>query len=146
MNNIALVKGNIFNSEMETIVNPVNSIGIMGKGLALAFKNKYPVMFKEYRQRCNDGRFEGGTIWLHSGGDKRVLCFATKHHWKSDSRMEYIIDGLNTFIKNYEKMKIKSIAFPMLGCGLGGLNYDAVLQSMKTKLLNVNIPVEIYIR
>ena len=146
LDNIKLVKGNIFNSEMQVIVNPVNAIGVMGKGLALEFKNRYALMYKEYSEHCINKKYLGGTIKLYRSDGQRIMCFATKHHWKDNSRMEYITEGLNTFINKYTEWRVKSIAFPMLVAGLGGLPYDVVLRTLKTKLLNVTIPVEIYVR
>jgi O-acetyl-ADP-ribose deacetylase (regulator of RNase III) len=132
--------GNIFDSKMQIIVNPVNCVGVMGKSLALGFKNRYPKMFKDYFKRCCNKELKIGRPYLF----ENILNFPTKKHWKDNSKIEDIELGLEYFVNNYSKMNIKSIAFPMLGCGLGGLKWANVKESMEKYLGKLDIEIEIY--
>ena len=137
--------GNIFESSCSTIVNTVNCVGVMGKGIALEFKKKYPEMYTDYVRRCNAKEVKTGVPYVYVNADgSKNLNFPTKDHWRSPSRLSYVIDGLNWFLENYEKYDIKSIAFPPLGCGNGGLAWDIVGPIMYQKLVNLPIEVEIY--
>ena len=119
---IRYVKGNIFNSQMETIVNPVNCVGVMGKGLALEYKKRYPALFLSYKSTCARKLIIPGRVYVSRQQDKKVLLFPTKDHWKDPSKYEYIDSGLSYFAKNYKDLNIQSCAFPRIGCGLGGLD------------------------
>lgn len=136
--------GNIFESNCSTIVNTVNCVGVMGKGIALEFKKKYPEMFMEYVLRCNRGEVKPGIPYVYQDKGVSILNFPTKDHWRSPSRLSYVIDGLNWFIDNYETYGIDSIAFPPLGCGNGGLTWSVVGPIMYQKLSKLPINVEIY--
>lgn len=146
MNNIKIIRGDIFNTKAQTIVNAVNCVGVMGKGIALAFKSRYPLMFAVYQDYCRRKLIDTGKLWLYKGREcsQWVLNFPTKKHWKHPSRIEYIEQGLQKFVETYEERGIKSIAFPLLGCGNGGLDKDTVLKLMVQYLSECNIPVEIY--
>lgn len=109
--------GNIFESSCSTIVNIVNCVGVMGKGIALEFKKKYPEMFMEYVLKCDRGQVKPGVPYIYQDNKTSILNFPTKDHWRSPSRLAYVVDGLDWFVENYEKYGIKSIAFPPLGCG-----------------------------
>jgi len=142
--------GNIFSSKAQVLVNPVNTVGVMGKGLALAFKEKYPRMFRVYKTLCRDGLLRVGFPWLWSDTEGHyVLLFPTKVHWKYFSRVEYIEEGLQSFAARIEGhaygFPITSIAFPTLGCGLGGLDFRTQVKPlMETYLSNLPIAVEVY--
>ncbi len=137
--------GNIFDSKMQTIVNTINCVGIMGKGIALEFKNKYPAMYKEYVKKCNSGEVAPGKPYLYRDIlGSSILNFPTKEHWKSPSKLSYIIDGLDWFLDNYSILGIESIAFPPLGCGNGGLAWDLVGPIMYQKLKGLPIEIELY--
>ncbi len=145
-NNVTIVNGNIFNTKAQTIVNTVNCVGVMGKGIALVFKLRYPQMFDIYRQYCADHLIEIGKLWLYKGESNApwVLNFPTKTHWKLPSEYEYIEAGLRKFVDTYKERGITSIAFPLLGASNGGLNKDLVLEIMYKYLKECEIPVEIY--
>lgn len=97
--------GNIFDSKMQTIVNTINCVGVMGKGIALEFKNKYPAMYKEYVGMCARGEVSPGKPYLYSDMfGTSILNFPTKDHWKSPSKLSYIVDGLDWFVRNYSKI------------------------------------------
>ena len=95
--------GNIFESKCTTIVNTINCVGVMGKGIALEFKKKYPDMFMEYVLKCDRGEVKPGIPYFYQKENISILNFPTKDHWRSPSRLSYVIDGLDWFIKNYEK-------------------------------------------
>lgn len=137
--------GNIFDSKHSTLVNTVNCVGVMGKGIAAAFKERYPEMYNEYRERCNRGLVKPGEPYLYSDLiANSVLMFPTKDHWKSPSKIADISKGLDIFIEKYKDWGIDSIAFPPLGCGNGGLEWSTVGPLMFQKLSKLDIPIEIY--
>lgn len=146
MDNITFVKGNIFNTKAQTVVNTVNCVGVMGKGIALVYKLRYPKMFDLYSEYCKSKLIGIGKLWLYKGEPDApwVLNFPTKYHWKYPSKMEYIEKGLQKFIETYEERGITSIAFPMLGTHNGGLDKKDVRALMECYLSQCNIPIEIY--
>lgn len=137
--------GDIFETKCTTIVNTVNCVGVMGKGIALEFKKRYPCMFDEYVYRCKEGKLKPGEPYVYQDllGTK-ILVFPTKDHWRSPSRLSYVVDGLDWFVKHYKEYDIDSIAFPPLGCGNGGLSWSVVGPIMYKKLSTLPIQVEIY--
>ncbi len=141
---IKIIKGNIFASEAQTLVNTVNCVGVMGAGIAFEFRLRYPEMFSKYVQLCNSHSIVIGSLWLYKSTGRWVLNFPTKFDWKFDSKIEYLEKGLEKFVNTYEEKGITSIAFPVLGASNGGLNEDLVIQLMQEHLSNCNIPIEIY--
>ena len=126
----------IFDSNAQTLVNTINCVGVMGKGLALEFKNKYPAMFDKYKSFCDKGVFKPGVLWIYKAEDgKWILNFPTKVDWKNPSEMSYIEAGLQKFVEIWKEKNITSIAFPLLGCSNGGLNPEEVIPLME-KYLN----------
>lgn len=140
---IQYINGDIFKSDAQTIVNPVNIVGVMGKGLALEFKNRYPEMYSKYKSACDSGLLKIGKLMLWKG-NKWILLFPTKTHWKCASHPDYIKAGLQKFVETYKDKCITSVAFPMLGCGCGGLSQSLVTNIMEECLSKVDIPVYIY--
>lgn len=137
--------GNIFESNKNTLVNTVNCVGVMGKGIALEYKKKYPEMFKEYKNLCTEQKIKPGVPYLFEDlFGTSIINFPTKNHWRSPSKLDDIKNGLKIFIQKYEEWGIKSIAFPPLGCGNGGLSWEVVGPMMFSELKKLNIPVEIY--
>lgn len=137
--------GNLFESKCSTIVNTVNCVGVMGKGIALEFKKRYPEMYIEYVDKCRLGEVKIGEPYVYHNADgRKILNFPTKNHWRSPSRLSYVIDGLDWFVTHYEEYGIKSIAFPPLGCGNGGLSWKIVGPLMYNKLCDLPIDIEIY--
>ncbi len=151
--NLKILHGDIFDSPCRFLVNPVNCDGIMGKGLALEFKNKYPEIFVPYIKECakkenplrvmSDNPFQ----ICDTESEKFVINFATKMHWRDPSKIEYIRHGLDLLVtKAIPAYGIDSIAFPALGCGCGGLLWmDVVKPTMVSYLSKLSIPVEIYL-
>jgi O-acetyl-ADP-ribose deacetylase (regulator of RNase III) len=134
----------ILESTAQTVVNTVNCVGVMGKGIAADFKRRYPDMFKLYKAICNDHLLEPGKLWLWRGPHRWVLNFPTKQHWRHPSRLEWIDLGLRKFVDEYEKRGIVEISFPRLGCGNGGLDWDDVRPVMEAHLSRLAIPVYIH--
>src|SRR3954452_18416008 len=114
---ITFVRGDLFESPARVLVNTVNTVGVMGKGIALMFKTIYPEMFERYRALCEAKQLDVGKLWLYKTAHKWVLNFPTKKHWRSASNLEYVEAGLEKFVSSYAEQRITSIAFPELGCG-----------------------------
>ena len=136
--------GDIFESQAETIVNAVNCVGVMGKGIALEFKKRYPQMFAEYARLCKNGAVKVGIPYLYRDPSGILILNFTKEHWRSPSKLSYITDGLDWFAANDQELGIHSIAFPALGCGNGGLTWETVAPIMYQKLHTLPIAIEIY--
>jgi O-acetyl-ADP-ribose deacetylase (regulator of RNase III) len=134
----------ILESSAQTVVNTVNCVGVMGKGIAHAFKLRYPEMFAAYKKLCDNDQLEPGKLWLWRGSDQWVLNFPTKIHWRYPSRLEWIEAGLKKFVTEYEKRGITEISFPRLGCGNGGLNWDDVRPVMERYLTNLTATIYIH--
>lgn len=143
---ITIINGNIFNTKAQTIVNTVNCVGVMGKGIALVFKLRYPNMFEQYQKLCAQHLIEIGKLWIYKGdkSDPWVLNFPTKTHWKLPSEYEYLEKGLQKFVDTYQEKGITSIAFPLLGAFNGGLEKERVMDIMQHYLSQCDIPIEIY--
>lgn len=125
---VTYVSGDIFSSPAQVLTNPVNTVGVMGGGLALEFKNRFPGLFEDYSRRCNEGRFIHGQPYLWEDDRHQVLNFPTKRDWRDPSRLEDIDAGLAYLASCYREMGIHSIAIPALGAGLGGLDWNDVRQ------------------
>lgn len=137
--------GNIFESKMQTIVNTVNCVGVMGKGLALEFKKRFPDMYEDYVARCDRKQVRLGEPYLY----RRLLTpwilnFPTKGHWRSVSRLSDIIAGLEYLEKHYHEWEITSLAVPALGCSNGQLEWRVVGPTLYRYLSRFDIPVELY--
>jgi O-acetyl-ADP-ribose deacetylase (regulator of RNase III) len=140
---LTYLRTSIFDSPAQTLVNTVNTVGVMGKGISKIYKDQYPAMFKEYKQLCDNGEIEIGKLHLWRGPNKWVLNFPTKTTWKKSSSIEYIRRGLEKFVSSYEKFGIRSISFPPLGCGNGDLKWPDVQAVMEQHLKN--LPIDIFI-
>ena len=142
---LTYIKGNLLNSPAQVLVNTVNTVGVMGKGIALQFKNKYPEMFRVYQKECDKKNLDIGKLILWKDNGKWVLLFPTKKHWRSPSKIEYIEKGLDKFVQSDEMLGIESIAFPRLGCGNGGLDWNLVKPMMERYLKDLPINIYIYV-
>lgn len=122
----------------EALVNPVNTVGVMGKGLALQFKQQYPENYKRYKTAANAGELQTGKMFVmpthRTDGVKWIINFPTKKHWRNPSKMQYIKAGLDDLINVIETYQILSVALPALGCGLGGLRWLEVKSLIERKL------------
>lgn len=140
---IEYISGDIFKSPAQVIVNTVNTVGVMGKGLALTYKKKYPDMFEAYQRVCEKKQLKTGKLMLYYAPDHWILLFPTKENWRFPAKLEYIESGLMKFVQYYAQKNITSIAFPRLGCGNGELNWDEVKPLMEKHLKP--LPIEVYI-
>ncbi len=141
---LTYVAGSLFESPARTLVNTVNTEGVMGKGIAKRFKTVYPKMFDEYQRLCKRGQFAVGQLWLYKTSNKWVLNFPTKTTWRKPSKVEYIEQGLETFAATYSDRGITSVAFPLLGCGNGELDWETQVQPLMEEYL-ADLPIQIYI-
>jgi O-acetyl-ADP-ribose deacetylase (regulator of RNase III) len=123
---VIFVKGDIFQSPAQVLTNTVNCVGVMGKGLALEFKNRFPQLFRDYKQKCKKGQVVPGKPYLWEDESTQILNFPTKRHWCDNSLLQDIEDGLKYLASSYEQKSIQSIAMPALGCGLGELKWTDV--------------------
>ncbi len=142
---VNVIMGDMFESKVQTLVNTVNCVGIMGKGVALEFKKRFPDMFEDYVKRCEAKQVRLGKPYLI----KRllppwILNFPTKDHWRSVSRLQDIVEGLHYFVQHYKEWGITSLAVPPLGCGHGQLEWRVVGPTLYRHLKALDIPVELY--
>ena len=126
------IKGDIFESEARALINPVNTDGIMGKGLAYQFKKKFPKNFIMYSEKCSNGSLNIGTplIWTDEN-NKIIINFPTKKSWKENSKIEYIQVGLKKLAELLIELNIKSVAIPPIGAGNGKLDWESVLKEIE---------------
>jgi O-acetyl-ADP-ribose deacetylase (regulator of RNase III) len=127
---VTLINGDLLQQDVEAIVNTVNTVGVMGKGIALQFKQKWPENFRAYEKACKRGEVQPGKMFIYDAGGllkpRYIINFPTKRHWRGKSRIEDIEAGLEDLIHQIRRLGIRSIALPPLGCGNGGLDWDDV--------------------
>lgn len=139
------IKGNIFNSNAMAVVNTVNCVGAMGKGIALDFKLRYPEMFKEYQKICFKHILKPGQILPYRKSKPIILNFAIKDDWKDPSKIEWIEETLQKFVNNYKTMGITSVAFPWMGAMNGGIPLETIKNITRKYLSNLeDIDIEVY--
>ena len=139
-----MLEGDLLKSNMHALVNTVNTVGIMGKGVALAFKKRYPDMYLDYVKRCDRGEVRLGEPYVYRASDHVIVNFPTKQHWRSVSRLSDIEAGLDYLERHYKEWHIKSLAVPPLGCGNGQLEWRIVGPILLRHLKRLDIPVELY--
>jgi O-acetyl-ADP-ribose deacetylase (regulator of RNase III) len=149
------ITGDILQSDAEALVNPVNCVGVMGKGLALKFKRAFPENFESYVSACSDGLVKLGRVHVFATASLRhtiktgrlvnpryIVNFPTKHHWRDKSRISDIESGLCSLVDAVRRLGMWSIAIPPIGCGLGGLNWSVVrpmIEHMFSRLPEVRV-------
>lgn len=143
--------GNLFESDTDAIVNTVNCVGVMGKGVALEFKRRWPENYKQYRKLCDAKALRPGNIYIFDQGNllaeekpRYLINFPTKDHWRAKSKIEYIEDGLETLREELLKGSIRSISMPPLGCGNGGLEWSEVKSLIVERLNGLETRVVVY--
>lgn len=141
--------GNLLDSEAEALVNTVNTMGVMGKGIALQFKNMFPANFKLYANACKNKEVKVGQLFVTEeeallSGRKIIINFPTKTNWRLPSEYQYIECGLAELVKVIKEKNIKSIAIPPLGSGNGGLDWNKVKQILEKHLAGVDCDIYIY--
>jgi O-acetyl-ADP-ribose deacetylase (regulator of RNase III)/uncharacterized protein YwgA len=144
-NMLKVTKGNLFDSGAQALVNTANCVGIMGKGVALEFKHRFPDMYKDYVSRCSRGEVQLGKPYLYRELFLPwVINFPTKDHWRSVSRLADIVAGLEYLEDHYREWGIASLAVPPLGCGNGQLEWRIVGPTLYRHLNRLGIPVTLY--
>ncbi len=122
--------GDLLMADAEALVNAVNCVGVMGKGIALQFKQAYPENFNRYKNACKANQVQIGKMFITDNGLQRprhLINFPTKQHWRNQSRLDDIRLGLKALVAEISRLKIQSVAIPALGCGNGGLSWNDVL-------------------
>jgi O-acetyl-ADP-ribose deacetylase (regulator of RNase III) len=127
---IEFQQGDILQADAEALVNAVNCVGIMGRGLALQFRKEFPENYNAYKSACDRGELQPGKMQVFDlkrvQHPRFIINFPTKRHWRDKSRIEDIQAGLRALVEEMRRRRIQSIAIPALGCGLGGLDWDEV--------------------
>lgn len=146
---MSFTTGDILNADVEALVNTVNCVGIMGRGVALQFKNAFPENFKAYERACKREEVQPGKMLVFETGTmtnpKYIINFPTKRHWRGKSRMEDIEAGLAALVEEIGRRHIKSIAIPPLGAGLGGLNWKDVRARIEAAMRDLkDVQVVVY--
>lgn len=141
--------GNLFESQAYALVNAVNTVGVMGKGIALQFKNTFAHNYKEYSIACKNGTLQTGRLLAIKDlslatGEKLIVNFPTKQHWRNPSEYEYVESGLKELASLIQAENIKSIAIPALGCGNGGLEWNKVKLMVESHLGNLDCEIWVF--
>jgi O-acetyl-ADP-ribose deacetylase (regulator of RNase III) len=146
---ITFTEGNLLKADTEALVNTVNTVGVMGKGIALMFKEAFPENFRAYSAACKKHEVKVGQIFATErkdlmGGPKWIINFPTKQHWRNPSKIEWIKDGLKDLVQFIDEHEIKSIALPPLGSGNGGLDWKIVRPLVEAAMGNLDVQVIVY--
>jgi len=145
---IEFTAGDILTADTEALVNTVNCVGVMGRGIALQFKNKFPENYKAYEAACKKQEVMPGHMFVFNTGNltfpRYVINFPTKRHWKGKSRIEDIESGLEDLARVVNEQNIQSVAVPPLGSGLGGLDWREVRARIENALQNCNAHIFVY--
>jgi O-acetyl-ADP-ribose deacetylase (regulator of RNase III) len=143
------LKGNLLEAKVQALVNTVNTVGVMGKGIALQFKEAFPTNFKIYADACKKKEMQPGKLLVvkeHTlNGDQLIINFPTKTEWFQKSKYEYIEEGLKDLVRVIDEYKIESIAIPPLGCGNGGLKWEKVRPMIEKYLGHFeNVDIQVF--
>lgn len=146
---IKYITGDIFESTAEALVNTVNTVGVMGKGIALQFKKLYPGNYNEYRRACKNGELTVGNLLITTdsnieSGDRIIINFPTKTDWRKSSEYSYIETGLDALVREITDRNIKSVAIPPLGAGNGGLEWTRVKSLIEDRLKDIDARIFVY--
>lgn len=142
---VKVMIGDMFESRAQTLVNTVNCVGVMGKGIALEFKRRFPEAFKDYEALCKRHEIKLGRPYLYKSViPPWILHFPTKYHWRMVTRLDDIVRGLEYLLHHCKKWGIESLAVPPLGCGQGQLEWRIVGPTLYRYLKKIDIPVELY--
>lgn len=145
---IAYLRGNFLDDDAQVLVNTVNVVGVMGKGIALQFKRRFPANFAAYAQACRLGQVQTGRMFVTETGEltspRWVVNFPTKEHWRDPSRMAWVLDGLQDLRSFLVSNAVPSVAMPALGAGLGGLPWAKVREHINAVLGDLPVDVRVY--
>jgi len=142
---LKIIQGNLFTSSCQTLVNTVNCVGVMGAGIALEFRLRYPEMYTQYVEICQQNSFKIGNLSLYKSTQHWIINFPTKQHWKEPSKLEFLDLGLRKFVNTYREKEITSVAFPLLGAQNGGIPPEKSLEIMSRYLSQCELNVEVYV-
>ena len=135
---IRKLRGDLLTADVQALVNTVNTVGVMGRGVALQFKQAFPENYRAYKKACDEGAVRLGEMFVFDLGGlhnpRYIINFPTKRHWRGKSRQEYIERGLESLVADIQRLGIESIALPPLGCGLGGLDWNQVYRQIEVAL------------
>ena len=142
-------QGNLLEAPVDAVVNAVNTVGVMGKGIALMFKERFPENYKAYAAACKVGEVVVGRMFVTAGveltGPRWIINFPTKQDWRRPSRLEWLVAGLEDLKEVIREKGIRSIALPALGCGNGGLDWRVVRPVVEMSLAElVDVEVVVY--
>ena len=145
---ISYLRGNLLEDDAQALVNTVNTVGVMGKGIALQFKQRFPANYAAYAQACKLGQVQTSRMFMTEPGEltgpRWVLNFPTKQHWRDPSRLEWVVDGLQDLRSFLVSHPVQSIALPALGAGLGGLPWPLVRGHIESALGDLLVDVRVY--
>ena len=139
------IRGNIFSSDSDALVNTINCKGVMGKGIALEFRRRFPDMFVEYQRSCREGLIRPGQIWPYERSCPIVLNFAIKDHWRFPSRVDWIEQCLISFANLRKELELKSVSFPWMGAMNGGIPIETIKDLMRRHLASLpDVRIDVY--
>ena len=146
---IELTEGNLLTARVDALVNTVNTVGVMGKGIALQFKRAFPTNYRAYEAACRAGEVVVGKVFVHDLGGlvqpQFIINFPTKRHWKGKAKLEFIEAGLRDLVREIRRLRIRSVALPPLGCGNGGLDWAQVYPTIRKAFEELpNVLVRVY--
>lgn len=145
---ITFTKGDLFESQAEALVNAVNCVGVMGKGIALQFKQRFPENFRAYEEACIFREVQIGEMFVTQPTDPSlplwIINFPTKKHWSNPSKLEWIESGLKDLRRFLIENKVQSVAIPALGAGLGGLDWPDVRRLIERELAGLETEIMVY--
>ena len=141
---LSIIDGSVFDTECDILVNTINCRGVMRAGIALEFALRYPQMYEAYVWDCNSGFVQTGKTYLYVSDGQKILNFPTKDDYKEPSLLDYLIDGLRYFVEHYKEYNAKSIAFPLLGCKNGGLDFEKEVKPIMLEYLS-EIDMDVFI-
>ena len=139
---IRYATGNLLDAKTEALVNTVNEVRVMGKGIALMFREAFPANMTAYAAACKDGQVRVGTMFVTenptAAGPRWIINFPTKKHWRDPSQLHWVRDGLEDLKRVIAEKRIKSVALPALGCGNGGLEWNQIRPLIEAALSNLD--------
>ena len=145
---ISYCQGDLLEADVDALVNAVNTVGVMGKGIALAFKNRFPANTQAYAAACQRGEVVTGRMFVTETpallGPRWIVNFPTKQHWRDPSRLEWVQTGLQDLRCFLLAQSVQSVALPALGAGLGGLGWSAVRAEIETALADLDVDIRVY--
>lgn len=142
--------GNIFDATTDAVVVTVNCVGVMGKGIALECKQRYPNVFTKYQLMCKNGMVQIGQNTIAEVTNSKnavqdIILFPTKEHWRHGSKLHWIAQGLDDLVELIKQEHLSSITIPPLGCGNGGLHWPSVDKLIQLKLITISAKCDIHI-